>query len=240
MRILFLAFVFGVASSGQIPTPSACIVTPEVKPSDPFQFTMAVLDSMSYARRAAMRPNTLSAGTDAFTQVSDWIYRIKSAALDYGCAAELLRGYQKSKNIYIAVSAMRGVRFYEALINFDGELVALRKKTIGDGPGRLNAGDLAEKLADLRFRKDREGEEFLLIILGVTGTLPSDVPDSNGKTCCLTITTRQKNLIIQKLEKEFGPAISGPEQDGQNIIIGAAAVIYHWISDSGWKTSDSK
>ena len=87
---------------------------------------MAVLDSMSHAR-SAIRADTLSAGTDAITRVSDFIYRSKSTDLNYRCAAELLRGYQESKNIYIAVSAMRGVRFYEALINFDGELVALLK-----------------------------------------------------------------------------------------------------------------
>ena len=168
----------------------ACLLTPEVKLDDPFQFTMAVLESLSYAR-SAFRPTTLPVNSDALMQISDMMFRIKAADLDYGCAMELLRGYQKSKEPVVSLSAMHAVSVYESVIDLDRETVALLKTMIGDGAGRISPGDLVEKMADIRLRKSEQWDTISLMILGITGTLASDVPDSNGKASSLRITTQQ-------------------------------------------------
>ena len=93
-RILVLAILSGLRCAGQA-APSCKYLAPDVRPDDPFQFTMAFLESLSYAK-SAFRPSTdLPANGDPTLQLSDLIFRIKAADLDYSCVAELLSGYQK-------------------------------------------------------------------------------------------------------------------------------------------------
>lgn len=238
MKPLLLAMFFCIVGSGQTPTSSACLLSPEVKPDDPFQFTMAVLESLSYAK-SAFRSTTIPVNSNAFMQISDLISRTKGADLDYGCAAELLRGYQKSKEPVVSLYAMHDVRVYESVIDLDKETVALLKTIIGDGAG-ISPGDLAEKMADIRLRRSEQWDTISLMILGITGALTSNVPDSKGKMSSLRITTQQRKTITQKLERDFGSAVKGPEQDDQDAILRTAVVFYHWISDQGWKTSGGK
>jgi hypothetical protein len=242
MKLLLLAALFGIASSGQTraPTSSTCIQTAEVKPDDPFQYTMAVLDSLSYAR-SAFRPTTLSADATAFTQVTDLMFRIKAADLDYGCAAALLRGYQKSKEPLIFLNSMNTVMIYESVIDLDRKTVEFMKTMVSGGLEKVPAGDLAEKVADLQVRKSELWDGILLILPGITLPLVSKVADSEGHMSSLRITTRQRKTIIQKLEDGFGPSVKDdPVKDGQDVIFTTAANFYHWIADQAWKTTDSK
>ena len=176
MKPLLTAALFGIAASAKKPTSSTCIQTAEVKPDDPFQYTMAVLESLSYAR-SAFRPTTLPVNSDALMQISDLIFRIKAADLDYGCAAELLRGYQKSKEPTVYLAALNSVLAYQSVIDLDKESVVLMKRLAGDGADRISPGDLAEKMVDIRLRKSEQWDTISLLLLGVTQTLVSKVPD---------------------------------------------------------------
>ncbi len=236
---MMLTILFGVAVSAQTPTSSACLLTPEVKPDDPFQFTMAVLESLSYAR-TAFRPTTLPPDSDGLMEISDLIFRIKSADLDFGCAAKLLRGYQKSKDLIVSLAAFNSVVAYESVIDLDKESVVLMKRLAGNGAKAISPGDLAEQMANIRIRKDKIWDDISLVVLGVTHTLVSKVPDRDGKITSLRITTQQRTAITRNLEKYFGPDVSGPEQDDQDAILRMAVVLYHWISDQHWKTSDGR
>lgn len=239
MKPALLAVLFCVACWGQTPTSSACL-TPAVKPDDPFSFTMSVLESLSYAR-SAFRATTLPPNSDTLTQVSDLIFRIKAADLDYGCAAEVLRGYQKSKEPSVSLSALNSVLVYESVIALDKETVALLKRLADDGAEKISPGDLAEKMADIRLRKEESWNGISLVLVAVTQTLVSKIPDGNGKISSLRITTQQRKTITQKLEDNFGPAVKSPvKDDEQDTILATAVEIYHWITDQGWKSTDAR
>ena len=217
--------------------PSCTYLAPEVKPDDPFQFTMAFLESLSYAK-SAYRPTSLPSQTDAFTQLSDLIFRVKAAELDYSCAAELLGGYRKSKTVMISLGATTSMLTYQRLAELEKETVTLLKSMADNGADRLSPGDLAEKMADLRLRKSQEWEELPMQVPSVTFALVR-VPDTKSKLSSLVITAHQRKTIMQKLEKEFGPTIKGGVKEGQDAVFSTAAMFYTWLN-AGWRTSDSK
>jgi hypothetical protein len=237
MKLLVLAVLSALGCAAQT-APSCTYLAPEVKPDDPFQFTMAFLESLSYAK-SAYRPTDLPPQTDALTQLSDMIFRVKAAELDYGCAAELLGGYQKSKTLWISLGATTSILIYQKLAELNEETVILLKSMADEGADRISPGDLAEKMADLRLRKSQEWEELPKEVLSVEFALVSRVPDTKGKISSLVITAQQRKTIIQKLEKDFGPTIKGGVKEGQDAVVTTAAMFYTWLN-AGWKSSDNK
>jgi hypothetical protein len=84
MKLLVLAILSGLGCAGQTAqtAPSCAYLAPEVKPNDPFQFTMAFLESLSYAKSAYRPATDFPANTDPTLQLSDLMFRIKAAGLD--------------------------------------------------------------------------------------------------------------------------------------------------------------
>jgi hypothetical protein len=94
-------------------------------------------------------------------------------------------------------------------------------------------------MADIRLRKEESWNGISLVLVAVTQTLVSKVPDGNGKISSLRITTQQRKTITQKLEDNFGLAVKSPvKDDEQDTILATAVEIYHWITDQGWKSAD--
>src|SRR5438552_20743 len=147
MKLLGLAIFFGLACAEQT-LPSCAYLATEVKPDDAFQFTVAFLESLSYAK-TAFRPSTISADAGPLLQLSDLIFRVKAAGLDYECAAELLRGYRRSKDTSIALTAMTTVLTYQSVSDMEKESVVLLKSLASEGSEKIGSADLAEKMADL-------------------------------------------------------------------------------------------
>jgi len=76
--------------------------------------------------------------------------------------------------------------------------------------------------------------------VGVTHALVSNVPDAKGKLSSLVITTQQRRAVIQKLEKDFGSAVKENVKEDQDPFLFSAKVLYAWISNKGWASSDQK
>src|SRR5262249_50233300 len=105
MRLVLLA-VFGVGIGvAQEAKPSCGVVNTALRPDDAFQFTMSFFDSLEEARFAYRPSSDLPPGADPMLQLSDLLFRIKASSLKYDCAAELLRGYQRSKTVPISLAA---------------------------------------------------------------------------------------------------------------------------------------
>jgi hypothetical protein len=75
-------------------------------------------------------------------------------------------------------------------------------------------------------RRDR-GERVIGIGFG-WAALVSRVPDSEGKISSLPITNEQLNAIIQKLERDFGPAVKRGVKEEQDAALASAAMLYTW------------
>lgn len=199
---------------------------------------MAFLESLSYARGAYRPPTEALANADIVSQLSDMIYRIKAADLDYACAADLLRGYQKSKQAMISLAALGTVLDYESLIELDKETVAFVKRAAAPGPHRLSPGDLAEKMADLRLRRSETWEGFPAAAPLITYALVS-VPGEGSKVRSLVISSKQRAAIIQKLEQGIGPEVKVRPKDDVDPILLTGMILYHWITED-WETSDGE
>ncbi|MBM3775502.1 MAG: hypothetical protein FJW37_10105 [Acidobacteria bacterium] len=70
----------------------------------------------------------------------------------------------------------------------------------------------------------------------------SDIPNANdrGRLSSLLITEQERKMVVEKLVKEFGPAVKEGMKNGQHIPLSAAALLYGFASDPGWKGSKSK
>jgi len=229
-----LFLLVGIPCGGQT-APSCKYLAPEVKPDDPFQFAMAFVESLSYAKTAFRPPTPDLASADAALQLSDLIFRMKAADLDYNCAAELLSGYQKSKKATTALAATNTVLLFRSLSDKEKESIELLKRYAANP-----TPDLSEQMADLRLQRANIWEELPLAVIGVTFALASDQQDSKGKLSSLTITSQQRRAIMEALEKTFGPVVKGGLKDGQDNVAATAVTLYTWIADKAWKTSDGK
>ena len=122
---------------------------PKATPEDPFQFMMALTESLSYAKSA------LAKGSRDTTDLTEMIYQVKSAEEDYKCAADFMGAYTKSKDQLIAGSAEVARNTFNGLINLDEQLIALIKSVLDAGrQSQFSQGEFAEKLAEVRIGVD--------------------------------------------------------------------------------------
>jgi len=239
-----IAYTIAVLALAGTDLVAAPCLTPEVKPEDPFQFTMALVESFSYAKSAlSIKKSAVTLEQhrrENLEALFEMIYGTKSAERDYICAAELLEGYLKSRSEMIATSASGVALTYRALIKADKEILSLIKATLDDGAGNIKAGALAEKIADLRLMINETWKTLLVATVAATHALVKEPATDQEKLSSLRLTAQQRETIAQKLEKEFGLALKGGVKAGQSSLLGSAALLYAFVSDPQWKSSDSK
>ncbi|OFV97068.1 MAG: hypothetical protein A3H94_00875 [Acidobacteria bacterium RIFCSPLOWO2_02_FULL_60_20] len=209
--------------------------TISARDAEPFRYTMALVESFSYAKSALSQvaPGDTPNGAPDLTEM---IYQLKSAAEDYKCAAESVAGQPKSKDEKIALSAEAAKSTFLALITHEERMIQLVKDTLDR---KVSAGDLAERLAEIRVEVDETWRMLLLATVAATHALVEMPQQKDEHLSKLRITARERRMLAERIESDFGLAVRVGMKGGQIPLAGSAAMLYGFVSNTDWKSSDT-
>jgi hypothetical protein len=199
---------------------------------------MALIDSFAYAKSALDKAQHLEEIDDlSFTEM---IYQLKSSQEDFKCAARIVAAYADNKDKTIAASADLAKAIFDGLIRLDDDLVNLTKSVL-DNTGKPNwsEGEFAEKLAEIRVAIDETWKALAGAAVLATYVLVQMPAGKEEKLSSLRIKSQDRKSLLQKLEREFGPAVQSGLKGGQHALLVSAALLYQFLSNSAWKSSDS-
>ena len=205
---------------------------------EPFRYAMALAGSLAQAKSAISKAPPESPGRTPGPdrELSQLVNRLKSAAEDYKCAAELVAPYTKSSDEGVALSAQAAAVTYGALLQLDDQKMQLVQSVLD---GKLSRGNLAERLT--RGRAFTEETWRTLISATVMGTFALVLPpeQEDDKVSTLRISDPQRKAIAERLEKDFGAVVREGAKRGEPSLVGAARLFYGFVSNSDWASSEA-
>jgi hypothetical protein len=80
----------------------------------------------------------------------------------------------------------------------------------------------------------------MIAAIATTYVLVALPVDQQEKLSTLTITGQERKILADKIEREFGQEVRGGLKAGQIPLVGAAAMLYGFVSNADWKSSDSQ
>ena len=168
--------------------------------------------------------------------MTDFLYTIKLANADYKCAVEVVQPYMKSRDDKIQATAKGAVTSYASLFSLNQEIMNEMKSGL-DAEKAQPPGKRAERSADLRFRKNAMWKVLFDILAPLSTYVFPEMTEGpwNGR---LRITSTQRRVLLEELEKSFGAEVKGGPQGGQTSLMGTASLLHHFLSDQRFRGSD--
>ena len=204
--------------------------------SEPFRYALALAESFAHAKSAVAKAPVESPGRDpgANRELSQLVNQLRSASEDYQCAVELVAPYAKSRDQGVALSAQAAAVTYGALIQLDEQKRGLIQSVLD---GKLTRGNLTERLA--RGRAQTEETWRTLISATVMGTFALVLPPvrDDERVSRLRISDPQRKMLAERLEKDFGPVVREEAKRGEAPLVGAARLLYGFVSNEDWESS---
>ena len=239
VAVLFTAILFSANQAMAI-----CLAQGNlVQGPETFRYAMALAESFSNAKSALSKVTPTDApksGTEPFGDLGEMIYQIKSAAEDYKCAAESVAPYIRSNDEAIALSAEAATMTFRQLMGLDERLVGFIKEILD---GKVQAGQMgsfAERLAERRIQLDQTWRILLAATTALTHALVQAPPNPADKLSTLRLTGQQRKLLAERLERDFGPQVRSGLKAGQIPLVASAAMLYGFVTNTDWKSSDGK
>lgn len=223
--------------------PAAADCPPEnsgqVAGGESYRYVLALAQSFTHARAAFSKaPMESPGGTPGPDQeLSRLAGQIQSAAEDYKCAVELVAPYAKSSDESVALSAEAAAVTYGALIQLDDQKRQLLQSVLD---GKLTREDLTKRLA----RGLAQTRETWRVLLSATvmGTFALVEPPEREeeKVSRLRISDAQRKSLAEKIEKDFGAVLREKAKRGEPPPVAAARVLYGFVSNEDWKSSNGQ
>jgi hypothetical protein len=165
------------------------------------------------------------------------VNQIRSASEDYKCAAELVASYAKSSDEGVALSAQAATVTYGALIQLDEQKRELIQSVLD---GRLTRANMVERLNRGRARTEETWR--MLISATVMGTFALVLPPEREdyRVSRLRISDPQRKTLAERLEKDFGPVAREAAKRGETPLVGAARLLYGFVSNADWASSEAR
>jgi hypothetical protein len=209
---------------------------------------MRLVDSFRYAKTASEQTDRaaaeLSSRKAATTQaelvgaVTDFMVAVKSAGLDYQCAASLVEPFTTSANDPIQTSAKSAHLVYSQLAEIDQQMLADIRATLDGSP--QPSGASADRTSNLGVRKNQAWKLLPMATVAATHAIVVAPDKPNERLSRLHLTEAQRREIASELEKAFGPGVRGGMKAGQSALLGSAAVLHGFVSDRQWKSFDAR
>ena len=79
----------------------------------------------------------------------------------------------------------------------------------------------------------------MVAAIATTHALVATPGSPREKLSTLKITGQHRKALADKIEREFGRDVRGGLKAGQIPLVGAAATLYDFVSNTDWKSSDS-
>ena len=214
---------------------------------EPFNFSMAVIDSLHFAAVAKERLITsrkYSQGQfdDEFSKLISSMTTIKSAISNLNLAISQIQPFLNSETIIIRESSESFVLGYKTITQvLNNELIFLEK--IGNqGPEEFlsKRGTLAKEMSEQSARADTGWRMILTATVLSTYALVDDKRTIEGKLGHLKLTSNEKKELLRRLETLFGKSVNQEPKEGQRPVEVAPKLLWKFLNDKSWKTSHDR
>ena len=212
--------------------------SPSSSGSDPYRYSLSLAESFAHAKAGLEKAPPTAPGSNPGTapELTALASRLSAASEDYKCAAALVAPYAKSSDQSVALSAQAATVTYGALIQLDDQKRQMIQSVLD---GRLTRAILAERLN----RRLPQVEETwrTLISATVMGTFALVVPPAqeDAQVSRLRISGQQRKEIADRLDREFGSVVKEPSKRGEAPLVGAARLLYGFVTNNDWQSSDA-
>jgi hypothetical protein len=203
--------------------------------NDPNDYVRALVDSYGLAQSALSRTSKETDRTTNHTTF-DQIDLLKLAKTDYECAAEAVNGFRKSKDEAIKASAEGAHLVYSALKQLNESGISELQKLAALNPKKVDVPAIVERLSDI----DAKTNEVWRTLAEATTAATHALVQKDERLSTLKLTSNQRQTISDELVGKFGDEIKGGLRVGQIPLIASAALLYQFVEDKNWKSSDSK
>jgi len=234
LAVLFLGIAYPELASG------ICIPK-EVLKSDPYQYTITLVDSLGYASSGRSRvttdPATVPPGA-RLDAVKKMMVELKSAIQDYECAASLVKPYIDSEDEAIQISARGAHTAYKMLAMSDAKIVNdLRVLLDGQMP-QPGVGSRLEAIANDEVQIDEAWKLLPVAAVAATHGIVHVESNDNEPLTHFRISDVQRQSILKTL-KDLFPRVELERgmQAGQLPLETAASALYAFVADRRWKSA---
>jgi hypothetical protein len=206
---------------------------------EPFRYALALAESLTQAKSALSKAPVESPGRNPGSdqELSRLVNQLQSAAEDYKCAAELVAPYAKSSDEGVALSAQAATVTFSALIQLDDQKMQLVQSVLD---GRLTRGNLAGRLERGRARTEETWRTLISATVMGTFALVQPPERQDDEVSTLRISDPQRKAIADRLERDFGPVVREVAKRGEPPLVGAARLLYGFVSNADWQSSEAR
>ena len=215
-----------------------------VKATDPYEFTQAVIDSLSWAADArqmfmSIESDDEGAATDIFTDTFHSMTDTRIAINKLRRAKLEVQQFADSENQL----AKEAVQLFN--VGYDG-LIAVLTKSIQSQERMLSISNEKElgALMNEMSRGAAAADEAWKALVYATAAVPWVLADNKrtnaeGKISYLTITADQRAALLKELESHFGESVKQGMKAGKYATEVAPAALWEFLSQPGWRPTDA-
>jgi hypothetical protein len=220
---------------------AACFQKPVSNSSDPYEYVLALVDSYSWAHTALSRTETKTdREQDSFiADIVDRVYGLKLAKNDYQCAAEAVSGFRQSRDEAIKTSADGAHLVYLVLKQLNDESIGELLKIV-DVKNTFDIPATVSRVTDIGVKINEVWRTLPVVTAAASHALVQMPAGKDERLSTLKITSEQRKAITSELLKTFGAEIKVGMKAGQISLVASAGLLYQFVSDERWKSSDSK
>jgi hypothetical protein len=137
----------------------------------------------------------------------------------------------------VALSAQAATLTYRELVQMDEQKRELIQSVLD---GRLTRESLVERMNRGRARSEETWR--MLISATVMGTFALVLPPEreDDRVSRLRISDPQRKTLAERLEMDFGPVVREEAKRGETALVGAARLLYGFVSNADWASSEAR
>lgn len=232
-----LLLVLGFAQS--LLSYAALCLTPEAKPNAPYDYLLALCDALSWMKSGRDRLVSAQGGDDLLSQATEFMLAVKLANGDYECAVRRLQAYKESQQKAVKASADAASAVLVMLQKHNEQVLALYKDTVDGKFDNQGLGTVAEKIASLGAQADDVWKMLPMAAVMATYSIVDPADPSTGRLARLTLTSKERSEILERLRSSFGSTVVEGMKAGQLPLEATAGALYGFLNDKQWKSSDA-
>jgi hypothetical protein len=212
----------------------------EAKPTDPYEFAQAVIDSLSWAADARQTVMSLPAENQGPADTLKSMTNARIAINKLTHARLKIQRFADSDNELVNETASLFDTAYHALIVALNASIRTEEQLMSVS-SEQELGVLLNEASKWAAQADESWKALVYASAGVAHVLADKTRSTkDGKLAYLTITTEQRAKLLQQLESHFGESIKQGMQAGQHATEAAPAALWEWLSRPGWRPADAQ
>ena len=232
--------LMALASLLMLDTPShaGLCFPPTIEKESAYHYLLSLADSFGYAKEAIDRhaePESTSFEDNNFK----FLYATKLSKSDYECAASQVAPYSTSSDETIKLSALGVGMVFLRLADLQEQGVLEFKAVLDAGPKEFKQGTFSERQAERATLINDTWKLLIPAAIAATYTVIEKDPET-GLMSRLSLTTKQRTEVLEKLRSAFGVEVTRGMKAGQISLVAAAAAIYEVIGNQPRKTRDNR